>query len=67
MRATSTDFKTWTKDELWTLNGPDFGYSGNDFRDPQIFMTDDGLYRMIIATYPVNGGDRSSPNSSQPT
>ena len=22
MRATSTDFKTWTKDELWTLNGP---------------------------------------------
>ena len=41
MRATSTDFKTWTKDELWTLNGPDFGYSGNDFRDPQIFVADD--------------------------
>jgi len=57
MRATSTDFKTWTKDELWTLNGPDFGYSGNDFRDPQIFMADDNLYHMLIATYPVGGGD----------
>ncbi|MBQ1800655.1 MAG: DUF4975 domain-containing protein, partial [Prevotella sp.] len=57
MRATSTDFKTWTKDELWTLKGPDFGYSSNDFRDPQIFVADDGLYHMLIATYPVNGGD----------
>ena len=57
MRATSTDFKTWTKDELWTLNGPDFGYSGNDFRDPQIFVADDNLYHMVISTYPVNGGD----------
>jgi len=57
MRATSTDFKTWTKDELWTLNGPDYGYSGNDFRDPQIFVADDGLCHMVIATYPVNGGD----------
>ena len=57
MRATSTDFKTWKKDELWALNGPDYGYSGNDFRDPQIFVADDGLYRMVIATYPKNGGD----------
>ena len=57
MRATSTDFKTWTKDELWTLNGPDFGYSGNDFRDPQVFVAEDNLYHMIISTYPVNGGD----------
>ena len=57
MRATSTDFKTWTKDELWALNGPDYGYSSNDFRDPQIFVADDGLYRMVIATYPKNGGD----------
>ena len=57
MRATSTDFKTWKKDELWTLNGPDFGYSGNDFRDPQIFVADDNLYHMVISTYPVNGGD----------
>lgn len=57
MRATSTDFKTWTKDDLWTLNGPDFGYSGNDFRDPQIFVADDNLFHMVISTYPVNGGD----------
>ena len=57
MRATSTDFKTWTKDELWTLNGPDFGYSGNDFRDPQIFVADDGLCHMVISTYPNGGGD----------
>jgi len=57
LRATSTDFKTWTKDELWALNGPDFGYSGNDFRDPQIFVADDELYHMVISTYPVYGGD----------
>ena len=57
MRATSADFRTWTKDELWQLNGPDFGYSGNDFRDPQIFVADDGLYHMVISTYPVWGGD----------
>ena len=57
MRATSTDFKTWKKDELWALNGPDYGYSANDFRDPQIFVADDGLYRMVISTYPKNGGD----------
>ena len=57
MRATSTDFKSWTKDELWTLNGPDFGYSGNDFRDPQIFVADDGLCHMVISTYPNGGGD----------
>ena len=52
MRATSTDFKTWTKDELWTLNGPDFGYSGNDFRDPQIFVADDNLYNDWKAEHP---------------
>ena len=57
MRATSTDFKTWTKDNLWTLNGPEFGYSGNDFRDPQIFVADDNLYHMVISTYPTGGGD----------
>ena len=56
MRATSDDFKTWTKDNLWELNGPQYGYSGNDFRDPQIFVADDGLYHMVIATYPKAGG-----------
>jgi len=57
MRATSTDFKTWTKDELWALNGPDYGYSSNDFRDPQVFVADDGLFHMVISTYPAGGGD----------
>ena len=57
MRATSTDFKNWTKDELWALYGTDFGYSANDFRDPQIFVADDNMYHMIISTYPEHGGD----------
>ena len=37
MRATSPDFKTWTKDNVWMLKGDDYGYSTVDFRDPQIF------------------------------
>ena len=57
MRATSPDCKTWTRDDLWQLSGPAYGYSAVDFRDPQIFVADDGLYRMVIATRPVNGGD----------
>ena len=56
MRATSPDFKTWTRDNQWQLHGPDYGYSSIDFRDPQIFKTDDGLFRMIIATKPNAGG-----------
>ena len=57
MRATSPDMKTWTRDNLWQLNGADYGYSTTDFRDPQIFVADDGLYHMVIATYPSYGGD----------
>ena len=57
MRATSADFKNWNRDTFWQLNGPAFGYSGQDFRDPQIFVADDALYHMVIATYPVGGGD----------
>ena len=56
MRATSPDLKTWTKDNLWTLYGKDFGYSAVDFRDPQIFE-EGGKYHMIVATRPVWGGD----------
>ena len=33
LRATSPDFKTWTKDALWSLKGTDYGYDANDFRD----------------------------------
>ena len=57
MRATSKDGQNWVKDELWAINGPDYGYSSNDFRDPQIFVADDNLYHMVISTYPQHGGD----------
>jgi beta-fructofuranosidase len=50
MRATSPDFKTWTKDNTWMLKGADYGYSTVDFRDPQIFVAEDGLYHMVIAS-----------------
>ena len=50
LRATSSDFKTWTKDYEWVLDGSDYGYSSSDFRDPQIFKTEDGLYHMVIAS-----------------
>ena len=50
MRATSPDFKTWTKDNTWMLKGDDYGYSAIDFRDPQIFVAEDGLYHMVIVS-----------------
>ncbi len=50
MRATSPDFKTWTKDNVWTLKGTDYGYSANDFRDPQVFKAEDGLWHMVISS-----------------
>ena len=50
MRATSKDFKTWTKDDLWQLKGDDYGYSTKDFRDPQVFKVDDGSWRMVISS-----------------
>lgn len=50
MRATSTDFKSWTKDKAWVLRGADFGYSDVDFRDPQVFQDDNGLWHMIISS-----------------
>jgi len=50
MRATSPDFKNWTKDNLWMLYGVDYGYSSVDFRDPQVFKAEDGLYHMIVSS-----------------
>lgn len=50
MRATSPDFKTWTKDLAWVIRGADYGYSASDFRDPQVFKDDSGLWHMIIAS-----------------
>ena len=50
MRATSSDFKTWQKDGAWMLRGTEYGYSANDFRDPQVFKADDGLWHMVISS-----------------
>ena len=50
MRATSPDFKTWTKDLAFSIKGADYGYSTVDFRDPQIFKDDNGKWKMIIAS-----------------
>ena len=48
--AVSSDFKTWTKSRTFLLRGRDYGYSSNDFRDPCIFRTDDGIYHMLVST-----------------
>lgn len=50
MRATSPDFKTWTKDNSWVIKGDEYGYSSVDFRDPQVFKAEDGFYHMIISS-----------------
>lgn len=50
MRATSPDFKTWTKDKAWVLKGAEYGYSDTDFRDPQIFKAEDGKWHMVISS-----------------
>ena len=48
--AVSSDFKTWTKSRTFLLRGRDYGYSSNDFRDPCVFRTDDGIYHMLVST-----------------
>lgn len=50
MRATSTDFRTWSKDHSFYLSGTTYGYSKTDFRDPCIFRSEDGVYHMLVAT-----------------
>ena len=50
MRATSADFKHWTRDNEWMLKGVDYGYAATDFRDPQVFRGDDGQWHMVIAS-----------------
>lgn len=49
MVATSTDFRTWTKDRSFILS-PGDEYSTMDFRDPCVFRGDDGLWHMIVST-----------------
>ncbi|MCQ2219864.1 MAG: DUF4975 domain-containing protein [Prevotella sp.] len=56
MRATSPDFKTWTKDRVWMIKGIDFEcYEA--FRDPHIFKTDDGVYHMLLTARPTIAKD----------
>ena len=50
MVATSPDFKTWTKNRTFYLKGDTYSYDKNDFRDPFLFQTEDGVYHMLIAT-----------------
>ena len=50
LRATSPDFVNWTKDYAWVLNGTDYGYAASDFRDPQVFKAEDGLWHMVPLT-----------------
>ena len=49
MVAKSTDCKSWTKDRAFILSG-EGEYSTNDFRDPCVFRTDDGIWHMVIST-----------------
>lgn len=50
MVATSFDFKQWTKDRSFYLQGADYGYSVRDFRDPFVFKGDDGQFHMLVST-----------------
>ena len=49
MRATSKDFATWTKDADFLLRPEDYNYPVTDFRDPQVYRDDEGLWHMIIS------------------
>lgn len=64
MRATSTDFVTWTKDRVFRLYGDDYGYSTTDFRDPTIFEDADGTYHMLISTQEDGKGTLAEFTSS---
>ena len=50
MYATSSDFKTWTKNRTFYLKGDMYGYSKNDFRDPFVFEGEDDKYHMLVST-----------------
>ena len=50
MMATSSDFRTWTKNRVFRLKGDDYGYSKNDFRDPFVFKGDDNKWHMLVST-----------------
>ena len=49
MCATSTDGINWTKTSF-RLAPDTWYYYRDDFRDPEVFRTEDGVYHMLIAT-----------------
>lgn len=49
MCATSTDGTHWTKTDL-RLAPDTWYYYRDDFRDPEVFRTEDGIYHMLVAT-----------------
>ena len=49
MCATSTDGINWTKTSF-RLAPDTWYYYHDDFRDPEVFRTEDGVYHMLIAT-----------------
>lgn len=49
MSATSTDGVNWTKTNF-RLDAVAGYYYRNDFRDPEVFMGEDGQYHMLVAT-----------------
>jgi beta-fructofuranosidase len=52
LHATSKDNKSFTKDYDNIVHAPK-GYSTNDFRDPQVYRTDDG-YLMLVGARKEN-------------
>lgn len=50
MMATSHDYIHWTKHPDFIIKGNDYGYDRNDFRDPCVFRTDDGVWHMLVST-----------------
>lgn len=49
LSATSTDGVSWTKTNF-RLDGAAGYYYRNDFRDPEVFLGEDGKYHMLVAT-----------------
>lgn len=49
MCATSADGRQWEKGTLF-LRPSAYGYYKNDFRDPDVFLAEDGLWHMLVST-----------------
>ncbi len=59
MRATSSDLRTWTKDESFLFFAPE-GYEPDDWRDPFIYWNDDTHeYGMLLAARKPSGPSRN--------